>query len=43
MSDHFNCHIFFPYMQIKDKGESYLTYAEQEIWFDQVIMPSLRE
>src|SRR5271163_1841847 len=43
MSSHFSCHIFFPYLPIKDKGEAYLSHAEQEVWFDQVIIPSLKD
>ena len=43
MSNHLNCHIFFPHLQIKDKGEAYLTHREQEVWFDQVVIPSLKE
>jgi hypothetical protein len=43
MSNHLSCHIFFPYLAIKDKGEPYLTHAEQEVWFDQVIIPSMKE
>ena len=42
MSSHFSCHIF-PYLPIKDKGEAYLSHAEQELWFDQVIIPSLKD
>jgi|SRR5271154_6445065 len=42
MSGHFNCHIFFPYLPIKHEGEPYLSHEEQELWFDEVIIPSVQ-
>jgi len=39
MSDHLDCHIFFPNLPIKHRGETYLSHEEQELWFDQVIIP----
>ncbi|KAJ9653124.1 hypothetical protein H2201_009176, partial [Coniosporium apollinis] len=38
----YECHVFFPHMAVKAKGETHLSDKEQAIWIDNIVLPALR-
>ncbi|KAI9810551.1 MAG: hypothetical protein M1827_006224 [Pycnora praestabilis] len=37
----YHCHVIFPHMQLGNDGGTHLTYNQQRIWYDKMILPAL--
>ena len=38
----YDCHVFFPHMEVKDRGETHLSDKEQAIWVNHILLPALK-
>ena len=38
----YDCHVFFPHMEVKDGGLTYLSDKEQAIWVNHILLPALK-
>jgi hypothetical protein len=38
----YECHVFFPNMEVKARGETHLSDKAQAIWIDKVVLPALK-